>query len=117
MQQLLPGQEAAPTIDTPFLSCPLALTVAGLKKLLLLQLQQQGTTAHVKSGFDVQLLQPPASALGPWVVAGTAAGGGSGGNSSSSTAVLADDLTVGQLHERSGGLGPDVQLQYRLVGV
>lgn len=99
LQHLSPGQVAAPSIDRPFLACPVACTVAELKKMLLQQLSQQGTTAQLKSSFEVQLVQGQQRGL-------------LGGSS-----VLADALTVGQLRDKGGCLGPDVLVQYRLVGV
>lgn len=107
LQHLSPGQVAAPSIDRPFLACPVACTVAELKKMLLQQLSQQGTTAQLKSSFEVQLVQGQQRGLL----------GGSSSGSEAGSSVLADALTVGQLRDKGGCLGPDVLVQYRLVGV
>jgi hypothetical protein len=106
LHHLAPGQVATPSIDRPFLACPMACTVAELKKMVLQQLLQQGTTANLKSNFELQL------------VAGQQQGllGGSSCGSEGSSDVLQDATTVAQLHEKGGCLGPDVQVQYRLVG-
>jgi hypothetical protein len=107
LQQLLPGQVAAPSIDRPFLACPVGCTVGDLKKMLLQQLQQQGATAGVKERFEVQLVLGKQQGL-------LAVGSDSSGDGA---AVLSDGLTVGRLHARGGCLGPDVRVQYRLVGL
>lgn len=106
LHHLAPGQVAAPSIDRPFLACPMACTVAELKKMVLQQLLQQGTTAHLKSKFELQLVVGQRQGLL----------GGSSSGSEGSNDVLQDAMTVAQLHEKGGCLGPDVQVRYRLVG-
>jgi hypothetical protein len=105
--QLLPGHFASPSIDRPFLACPLACTVVQLKKMLQQQLQQQGMTANIEGKFEVQLLPGQPQGL----LTATA------GSSDGSSELLGDGLTVGELHSKSGNIGPDLQIVYRLVGL
>jgi hypothetical protein len=105
--QLLPGHFASPSIDRPFLACPVACTVLQLKKMLQQQLQQQGMTANIEGRFEVQLLPGQPQGL----LAATA------GSSDDSSEVLDDGLTVKELHAKSACIGPDVQIIYRLVGL
>lgn len=102
--QQQPSLQDAPTLDQPFLTCPWGLTVSCLKEILLQQLSQQGMGASANSS-DVQLLLAPECGE---VESGSSSGDGG-------QAALGDDLTVGQLYERWWGLGPEVQIQYRLL--
>jgi hypothetical protein len=97
---------SAPDVDQPYLTCPMGLTVGCLKELLLQQLRQQGATEWgSQQPGDVQLLlMQPAGLDTDAAAAKTAAAG-----------VLGDGLTVAQLYERWWGVGPDVQVLYRLL--
>jgi hypothetical protein len=106
LHHLAPGQVATPSIDRPFLACPMACTVAELKKMVLQQLLQQGTTANLKGNFELQLVIGQQQGLL----------GGSSCGTEDSRDVLQDTMTVAHLHEQGGCLGPDVRVQYRLVG-
>lgn len=107
-QQWQEGEQrySAPDVDQPYLSCPLEVTVSSLKELLLQQLRQQGASDWGSSSLeDVQLLlAKPGGAA--------AASGGDGG---AAAGVLGDGLTVGQLFEQWWGVGPELQVQYRLL--
>jgi hypothetical protein len=97
---------SAPDVDQPYLTCPMGLTVSCLKELLLQQLRQQGATEWGgQQPGDVQLLlMQPAGLDTDAAAAKTAAAG-----------VLGDGLTVAQLYERWWGVGPEVQVLYRLL--
>lgn len=101
-------QYRAPDVDQPFLTCPWGLPVASLKELLVQQLCQQGTAAQADVS-SVQLL------LAPQQNAAASEGSSSSSAMPAAAGVLNDQLTVGQLHDRWWGLGPELQVQYKLL--
>jgi hypothetical protein len=99
---------SAPDVDQPYLTCPMELTVGCLKELLLQQLRQQEATEWGgQQPGAVQLLLVQPAGLGANAAAAKAAAAAAG--------VLGDGLTVAQLYERWWGVGPEVQVQYRLL--
>jgi D-alanyl-D-alanine dipeptidase len=84
------------------------LTVGCLKELLMQQLRQQGAAEWSGQQLgEVELLLVQPDAVDAQEAAAVKAAAAAG--------VLGDVLTVAQLYERWWGVGPEVQVQYRLL--
>jgi hypothetical protein len=103
---------SAPDVDQPYLTCPMELTVGCLKELLMQQLRQQGAaewSGQQLGELQLLLMQEPAAADAEVAAVAEAAA------AAAAAGVLSDGLTVAQLYERWWGVGPEVQVQYRLL--